>query len=135
MWSEPEAFEARIAAGGFLEWNRLPANGYLYGTPVPDRSADADLLLEIELNGAAQIKQRFPEAVLVFVAPPSEEALRDRMLARGDDPDAVARRLELGREELRSGPAMADHVVVNDDAERAAAELAGIIESRRAGRI
>lgn len=131
VWSNPESFEARLAADGFLEWNRLPSNGYLYGTPVPEPAGESDLLLEIELNGATQVKERFPDAVLVFVAPPSVEALEARMRARGDDAESVARRMQLGRQEIERGPHIADHVVVNDDVDRATDELVGIITSRR----
>jgi guanylate kinase len=133
VWVDVPTFEARRAAGGFLEWNRLPANGHLYGTPQPDPGPGRDLLLEIELNGAAQVRARYPDAVLVFVAPPSIEELEARLRGRGDDPASIAARLELGRRELERGPALADHVIVNDDLDRAATELAGIIESRRAG--
>lgn len=133
VWADPEAFEAKRRAGGFVEWNRLAANGYLYGTPRPDPPAGTDILLEIELNGAAQVKEKFPEAVVVFVAPPSEADLEARMLARGDDPASVARRMALGRQELARGPAMADHVIVNDDVERATRELVDIMVGCRAG--
>lgn len=128
------AFIAHRDAGGFLEWNELPANGHLYGTPMPDPADPGDLLLEIELNGARQVKQRFPDAVLVFVMPPSTEELEARLRGRGDDEESIARRLDLGSREMAEGPVVADHVVLNDDADRAAAQLADIIVSRRTRR-
>jgi guanylate kinase len=123
-------FLAHRDAGGFLEWNELPTNGQLYGTPMPP-SGDGDLLLEIELNGARQVKERHPDAVLIFVLPPSEAELEARLRGRGDDAESVERRLRLGADEIRTGPALADHVVVNDDVDRAATEVADIIGGRR----
>jgi guanylate kinase len=123
-------FVAHRDRDGFLEWNELPANGHLYGTPVPD-DGTGDLLLEIELNGARQVKQRFPEAVLVFVMPPSRDELEARLRGRGDDEDSIVARLALGTREMADGPSLADHVVINDDADRAAREVADIIVSRR----
>lgn len=117
--------------GGFLEWNELPTNGQLYGTPVPEGDDTGELLLEIELNGARQVKQHHPDAVMIFVLPPSEEALEARLRGRGDDDESVDRRLRLGASEMELGPGLADHVVVNDDVDRAAAEVADIIRSRR----
>lgn len=124
-------FLAHRDRDGFLEWNELPANGHLYGTPVPDCDGTGDLLLEIELNGARQVKERFPDAVLVFVMPPSRDELEARLRGRGDDEESIAGRMALGAQEMVDGPGLADHVVVNDDADRAARELADIIVSRR----
>lgn len=127
------AFEARIAAGGFLEWNEFPANGALYGTPAID-PGDRDVLLEIELNGARQVKDRYPGAVLILIVAPSREVQEERLRGRGDDEESVQRRIALGAAEQREGEQMADHVVVNDDLDRAAAEVVGIIDDHRAGR-
>jgi guanylate kinase len=116
---------------GFLEWNQLPTNGQLYGTPKPEPDGPDELLLEIELNGARQVKQAHPDAVLIFVLPPTPEELEARLRRRGDDDESVARRLRLGAVEMEVGPGLADHVVVNDDVDRAAAQVADIIQSRR----
>ena len=124
-------FMARVGEGGFLEWAQLPANGELYGTPWPDPPPDADIVLEIDLQGAAQVRARHPEAVVVLVVAPSPEVQAARMRARGDDEAAVAARLALGREEERTGRALADHVVVNDELGRAVDEVAGILTSYR----
>ena len=102
-----------------------------YGTPKPDPDGPDELLLEIELNGARQVKQAHPDAVLIFVLPPTQEELEARLRGRGDDDESVARRLRLGAEEMEVGPGLADHVVVNDDVDRAAAQVADIIQSRR----
>lgn len=135
VFVDRDTFKAHAEAGGFVEWNELPSNGQLYGTPVLPPGDPGDLLLEIELNGASQVKARFPDAVLVFIAPPTVESLEARLRGRGDDEASVQRRLEFGLHELDRGPGMADHVVVNDDVERAAREVADIIDKRRrAGR-
>jgi guanylate kinase len=119
------AFEARRDAGGFLEWNKLSGTGHLYGTPTlePDR----DTLLEIEINGAQQVKARHPDAVLILLVPPSTEAQAERMRARGDDEASIDNRLRLGALEEEVGRRIADHVVVNDDVDRAAREVADIL--------
>ncbi|HMC40996.1 MAG TPA: hypothetical protein VKI19_15125, partial [Acidimicrobiales bacterium] len=101
-----------------------------YGTPTPDET-DRDLLLEIEVDGAQQVKRLLPDAVLIFVVAPSAEAQEERLRGRGDAEDAVQRRLEVGRQETEVGSRLADHIVVNDDVDRAAREVAGIIEARR----
>ncbi len=131
VFVDREGFEAHRRNGGFLEWNQLPTNGHLYGTPLPPPGLTGDLLLEIELNGARQVKDRFPDALVIFVLPPSMATLEERLRRRGDDEESVGRRLRLGADEMRDGPHLADHVVVNDDVDRAAAEVADIIQSRR----
>jgi guanylate kinase len=125
-------FRARAAAGGFLEWTEFPGSGYLYGTPVPAATA-GDLLLEIELDGAEQVKKVDPAALLVFVVAPSRAEREARLRRRGDDPASIARRLEVGDQEMAVGPGLADQVVVNDNLNRATAEVAGIIDRRRSG--
>lgn len=127
-------FLERVAAGGFVEWTEFAGNGHLYGTPTLEDAGDRDVVLEIELDGARQVKARHPEAVLVLVVAPSAEDLEARMRARGDDPGNIARRIAYGAEEEKAGRELADHVVVNDDLERAAAELAGILDRHRSGR-
>ncbi len=122
-------FEARVAAGGFLEHAEFL--GSLYGTPRPDPDPDHDLLLEIEVQGAEQVRAGFPDAVVVLLVPPSVEVQAERLRGRGDDEEAVARRLEKGKEEVAALLLICDHEVVNDDLERATLELAGILELHR----
>jgi guanylate kinase len=130
VWRSRDAFLAHQAAGGFIETNELLGN--LYGTPVPDPPPGRDVLLEIDINGAEQVLARDPDAVVVMVVPPSPEVQAARLEGRGDGPDAVAARLELGREEMARGALLAHHTVVNDDLEKAVAEVAGIIAGYRA---
>lgn len=124
------AFQVHAAAGGFLEWDEH--FDHLYGTPIPDAgSASSDLLLEIDVNGAAAIKERHPDALVIYVAAPSSEAQSARLHGRGDPPEVVARRLARAGFEDKRGRQIADAVVVNDDLEQAVAEVAGILASRR----
>ncbi len=104
-------FEARIGAGGFFEWAEFLGN--LYGTPVPDPGPGRDVLLEIDLQGAQQVRRLRPDATLILLLPPSPEAQEERLRARGDDEAHVAQRLQAGPDEEREGRAIADAVVVN----------------------
>jgi guanylate kinase len=122
-------FRRRLAAGGFLE--HAEVFGHLYGTPTLDAPPGQDVLLEIDVQGAEQVKARHPDAVVVFVCPPSRAAQEERLRGRGDDPASIARRLEEAEGEERAGRRLADHVVVNDDLDRAVREVAGIVERRR----
>ena len=131
VFTSPEAFMARAKAGGFIEWNKFSANGHLYGTPTLEPPPGQDVLLEIDLNGAEQVRRRYPEAVLVMVTAPSAQARAARLHKRGDDEAAIQRRLQVGAEEEEAGRQVADYVVVNDDLERAARELAAIVGKRR----
>ena len=124
-----DAFLAHVEAGGFLEWAEFLGN--LYGTPRPEPPAGRDVVLEIELQGAQQVLERVAGAVLIFVVPPSMEELRRRLQERGDSPDHVRRRLESAAYEEELGRGLADHVVVNDDLNRAVAEVAGIVDRHR----
>lgn len=128
-----EAFEAREAAGGFLETNRFAANGKCYGTPWPDVDDDRDVVLEIDLNGARQVKARIPDAKLILVEPPDRDELERRLRGRGDDEEHVQRRLDLADAEVEGGRAIADAVVINDDLDRAVEEVAGILDGYRHG--
>jgi guanylate kinase len=129
-----EAFERLRDDGGFLEW--FAVYGDLKGTPDgPVRehlAAGEDVLLEIDVQGALAVRERYPDALLVFVRPPSREVQRQRLLKRGQDtPEAIERRLAAAaEEEERAGEF--DALVVNDDVDRAAAEVAAILERRRA---
>lgn len=131
VFTDPETFLTRVEAGGFVEWTKFAANGHFYGTPTLTAPLGDDIVLEIEVQGAKQVKATYPDAVLVLVSPPSREVQAQRLRARGDDERDVLRRLEIGEQEEREGRAMAAHVVVNDDLERAAKELAGIVDAYR----
>jgi guanylate kinase len=124
-------FLARAEQGGFEEWTEFAGNGQLYGTPTVDPPPGQDSLFEIERPGARQVKARHPDALLILVVAPSLEAQEARLRARGDNEEDIKRRLEVGQEEEKLGRQIADEVVVNDDVERAAREVAGILQRYR----
>jgi guanylate kinase len=129
------AFERAVGAAEFLEW--VHYSGNLYGTlraEVDERlAAGQDVILEIELAGARAVREALPEAVAVFIAPPSMAELHERLRCRGTECDAaIASRLHIAETEVAAAHEF-DYVVVNDDAGRAAAEVVAIIEGRRRG--
>ena len=123
-----ERFEEMIAAGEMLEYSAHNAN--YYGTPraqAEEKMKVGSVLLDIEPNGAKQVKEALPEAVLVFIMPPSMEELEKRLRGRGDTPeDQIAMRLERANWEMEQRH-WYDHVVINDSAERCAEEILKII--------
>jgi guanylate kinase len=128
---EPEEFDARVQAGDFLEHATYSGNRYgtLRSEVERQRQAGRPVVLEIELQGARQVRQAMPEAVAVFIAPPSREALRARLVGRGtDSPDQVEDRLRTAERELEARSEFA-HVVVNDRLEQATDELAEIVRA------
>jgi guanylate kinase len=132
VFTDRASFERRVAEGGFLEWTEFLGN--YYGSPVPDVEPGRDVVLEIEVDGAQQVKARHPDAVLIFVLPPSREEQRRRLQGRGDQADHVAERLRKAEEEEPVGKALADHVLVNDDLERTVDDLLDLINSERLAR-
>jgi guanylate kinase len=123
-------FLAARDRGELLEWAEY--SDHLYGTPrAPVERALAageDVLLDIEVLGAEQVKEAFPEAVLVFLEPPSLAALEARLRGRGDtDEEQIARRLALARWQMDRAHELFDHFVVNDHLARAIGEVAGIL--------
>jgi guanylate kinase len=129
VFASREAFEDRIERGGFLEWTNFLGN--YYGTPTPDPVMGRDVVLEIEVDGARQVKAVHSEAVLIFVLPPSRDEQQRRLRGRGDPEDKVDQRLQKALDEEPVGLAMADHVVVNDDLDRTLHEMAEIIAHHR----
>jgi guanylate kinase len=122
-------FQRRVDAGDFVE--HAEYSGRRYGTlrsELEARTAGGiPVLLEIEVQGARQVREAMPEALQIFIAPPSEEALRERLVGRGtDDPDQVEARLRVARAELAAKDEFA-HVVVNDRLEDAAGELERVV--------
>jgi guanylate kinase len=126
-----EDFDERVAAGDFVE--HADYAGRSYGTLRSELDgrieAGEPVVLEIEVQGARQVRAAMPEAVQVFIAPPSLEALRTRLVGRGtDDEDEVERRLRVAEQELAARPEFA-HVVVNDRLEDALERLVAIVQA------
>jgi guanylate kinase len=129
-------FEKMIAAGEFLEWAHVHDN--LYGTgraQVAREIAEGrDIILEIDVQGAESVRSIVTDALSVFILPPSYEVMRERLVARGSEhPDDLALRLRNSRGEVEHYSEF-DYVIINDDADRAAAQLASIIYAERARR-
>lgn len=127
--SEPD-FERRVEAGDFAEWARV--HGRYYGTlrSTLEEAAEAGrhVVLDIDVQGARQIRESIPDAKAVFVVPPSVDAMMRRLVGRGTEPRReVARRLRSAVEELQAVPEF-DYVVVNDDLEACLDEIRGIVE-------
>ncbi len=125
-----EQFEQQVAAEGLLEWAEFAGN--LYGTPRAPVSAHLaqgqPVLLEIELEGARQVRRSFPQGFQVFIEPPSLEELERRIRGRGtDDDSAIERRLRRAREELAAA-AEFDAVVMNGDLDTAIGELEALLQ-------
>jgi guanylate kinase len=130
VFTDTASFEERIADGGFLEWTEFLGN--YYGSPVPEPGADQDIVLEIEVDGAQQVKKIFPDALLLFVVPPSRDEQERRLRGRGEPGDKVLARLKKAESEEPIGRALADHIVVNDDLDETIDEMLQIIDSARA---
>ena len=127
----PEEFDRRIEAEDFLEFATYSGN--LYGTLRSEVRRRLDeghsVVLEIEVQGARQVRAAMRESVQVFIAPPDPVALRHRLESRGTDSlEAIDARLEVAEQELNAQDEFA-HRIVNDDLERAAEELAGIVRA------
>ncbi|MDH6591204.1 guanylate kinase [Variovorax sp. TBS-050B] len=129
----PVEFDAMVAADGFVEWAHV--HGHRYGTSkkaIEERIAQgADVILEIDFQGALQIRQTFANAVMIFILPPSWEELRSRLERRGEDSAAVIElRLRNAAEEMaRAGEF--DFVIINELFERALFDLKAIVHAQR----
>lgn len=126
-----EEFDRRLESGGFLEWATY--DGRRYGTLVSEVQRifeeGSNVLLDIEIEGARQVRRQFPDAVTVFVLPPSGAELAARLRRRDtESEEQVARRLERAQEELRAAGEY-DYVVVNDDLVVAVEQVAAIVEA------
>jgi guanylate kinase len=120
----PEEFDRRVDAGEFLEHATYAGNRY--GT-LRSETEDDPVVLEIEVQGARQVREALPAAIQVFIAPPSVEALRERLLERGTDaPDVIRKRLQVAEEELAARHEF-PHVIVNDDLGAAVRELVDLV--------
>jgi guanylate kinase len=130
-----EQFDAMVARGEFLEYARVFGK-HSYGTPKKwldeSRSKGIDLVLEIDVQGAAQVKQKLPESVAIFILPPSRQELERRLRSRGmDADDEIARRLAKAKGEIELAQKFYDFCVVNDDVERAGREAQAIVMALR----
>ena len=129
-----ETFQEMVAAGEFLE--SACVHGNLYGTAknqvIEETNAGADIILEVDVQGAASVRKLLMDSVSIFILPPSYEVLKQRLIARGtDSPEELEVRLRNAPEELKQYSAF-DYVIINDEIDRAVAQLASIIYAERA---
>jgi guanylate kinase len=129
-----EEFEEMIAQDAFLEYMRVFGTHY-YGTPAAPvaqkRAQGIDVILEIDVQGAMKVRKVCPDAVMIFIAPPTIEELRSRLIGRGtEDEETVERRFRTAFDELKRMPDY-DYVVVNDTREDALKRIEGIIETEK----
>ena len=129
--SEAE-FRSKVVAGGFVEWAEIAGN--LYGTPRPDPPAGCDVLLEIDVQGAAQVRESHPEALCIFVEAPSAAEQESRLRGRGDPESHIAKRLALADSERILAYELNAVHVVNDSLPEAVAAIGAILEEARRGR-
>jgi guanylate kinase len=129
---KPEEFQGMIDSGAFLEWAEV--HGHRYGTSrgeVESKAATADLVLDIDVQGARQVRAKALEAVFIFVVPPRFEDLRERLERRGqDDAEIIRRRLRDAAGEVEAIPEF-DDLIINDDLDRAVAELEAVVVAGR----
>lgn len=128
---DPADFSQLIDNQELLEWAEY--NGRRYGTlrtPVLSHLAQGeDVILEIEVQGAQQVRGSYPEAVLVFILPPSIDELRKRLESRGDTDEAeITRRLDIAEQEIAQSEGLFDYLLVNDDLDRCVEELLSLID-------
>jgi guanylate kinase len=129
-----ETFDEMVSAGEFLEWACV--HGNFYGTSkaqiIRETAAGADIILEVDVQGAASVRQLLMDSVSIFILPPSYEVLKQRLIARGtDSPPELEIRLRNAPEELKQYTSF-DYVIINDEIDRAAGQLASIIYAERA---
>jgi guanylate kinase len=130
----PEEFAGMIERDEFLEWAHVHEK--LYGTSntqvAREITEGRDIIVEVDVQGAASVRKLIPDSVSIFILPPSFEVLRQRLTARGtDSPEELALRLRNAPEELKDYDTF-DYVIINDDIDRASAQLASIIDAERA---
>ena len=132
VFVQRDEFERLIHDGGLYEWAEF--HGNLYGTPLPTPPDGADVLLEIEVQGARQVRDQHPDATVILLVPPSNTELEARLRARGDTDEHVARRLVSSSAEIEIGKDLANFVVVNDSLEETITQILGIISTVRQSR-
>lgn len=122
-------FQAKIDAGGFLEW--VDFLDYRQGSPVPTPPPGCDVLFEIDVHGALAIKQRYPDALCIYLEAPSREVQRERLVHRGDSPERVEQRVARADAEAAAAADLECIVVVNHEVDDTVDQLAALVDERR----
>lgn len=126
----PEEFRARVDADGFLEW--APFLDYHQGTPNVDDADGSDVVLEIDVQGARQVRDLHPGALLLFIDAPSRAEQRRRLEGRGDSAERVEQRLAIAESEAAAARELGMRHIVNDDLEAALTEVQALVAAHRA---
>ena len=135
-----DEFFRRLDKDEFLEYAQV--HGEYYGTPkhptLDDLAAGKDVLLEIDVQGALQVRYQYPDALLIFILPPDEPTLLSRLNSRGRDPaDDITRRFRAAKREIHmaKGSRAFDYMIINDELDRAVEEIIKVVRHKRAGGI
>ncbi len=130
VFVDKQTFENEIEANGFLEWAEFMGN--LYGTPLPPQGLNSDVLLEIEVQGAKRVLEKFPDATLILLLPPSLDEQAMRLSIRGDSEEKIRMRVDKGIEEVREARCLGVFEVVNYRVDQTVSEVADIVDHVRA---
>ncbi|MEZ5323038.1 MAG: hypothetical protein R2698_13380 [Microthrixaceae bacterium] len=133
VFATPEAFQAHVDAGGFLEW--VDFLDYRQGSPVPAPPEGHDVLFEIDVVGAARIREHDPDVLLVYLDAPSREHQRARLQGRGDPPERIEQRVAKADEEQRLAERLGAHHVVNHRVEDTVDALEALVVRHRANTV
>lgn len=131
-WATTEEFVSHASTGGFLEW--VEFLDYRQGSPVPDPPPGHDVVFEIDVAGAKAVRERWDDALCVFIDTPSRAEQEARLRGRGDDPERIVQRLIKADEEVTAALEMEAIVLINDDVEATVDELQALIDDARASR-
>lgn len=132
VFATREDFERRVAAGGFLEW--VEFLDYLQGSPVPDPPPGADVVFEIDVHGARQVRERFPDALVLFIDAPDRATQEARLRGRGDSEERIAQRIAKANEEVAVARRLGAEVIVNDRLDDTVDAVMSIIRRERSAR-
>ena len=132
VFVSPSEFQDRVDQNGFYEWAQFFE--HRYGTPIPDVPLGSDLVLEIDVQGAVQVLEREPKAVVILVLPPSREEQKKRMRIRGDRTTDISKRLAKSDAEEKIGKKLANLIVVNVNLKEAVSEVSLLIAEMRSVR-
>ena len=130
VFVDRETFERRIADGGFLEYAEFLDN--YYGTPTVEAPAGRDVILEIDVQGARQVLESHPDALLIFLMAPSAAEQEARLRRRGDPPEKVRERIEKAAQETDAGRELGASIIVNTDIDNTVEDMWTVIEKGRA---
>ncbi len=131
---DEDTFKKMIEANSLIEWAKV--HGHYYGSSA-EKTQELmgegwDVLFDIDVQGGLQLKQRFPETLLIYLVPPSMKVLKDRLTGRGtDSPEVIQRRLEAANQENQVGLKDFDYIITNDQLDRALFDITAIVRAHR----